>query len=68
MSTTLRHMREVSPIIEINLQGRATYNLLKIGEEGYKTFTYACITLLQQVKRKNSHIYRKVKKDIFERF
>ena len=51
-------MRKVSPIIEINLLGRATYKKLKIGEEGYNTFTYACVTLLQRVKKKTLIIIR----------
>ena len=30
-------------------------SIMKIGEEGHKTFTYANITLLLKVKRENSY-------------
>ena len=43
---------------------REFLSIMKIGEEGHKTFTYACITLLPRVKRESSH-NNKAKKSAF---
>ena len=41
-------------------------SIMKIGEEGHKTFTYACITLLPRVKRENSYINQpNLRKSVF---